>query len=43
MNSANGKISDPHRLFLNLLDKINLKRTDVLFYQIFAYTVHGRI
>ena len=24
MNSANSKTSDPHRLLLNLLDKINL-------------------
>ena len=28
MNSKNSKISDPHRLFLNLTDKINLKRSD---------------
>ena len=28
MNSANSKISDPHRLLLNLSDKINLKRSD---------------
>ena len=26
MNSENSKTSDPHRLLLNLLDKINLKR-----------------
>ena len=28
MNSENSKISDLHRLLLNLLDKINLKRSD---------------
>ena len=28
MNSENSKISDPHRLLLNLSDKINLKRSD---------------
>ena len=28
MNSKNSKTSDPHRLFLNLADKINLKRND---------------
>ena len=28
MNSENSKTSDPHRLLLNLPDKINLKRSD---------------
>ena len=28
MNSQNIKTSDPHRLLLNLSDKINLKRND---------------
>ena len=28
MNSGNSKTSDPHRLLLNLSDKINLKRGD---------------
>ena len=28
MNSRSSKIPDPHRLLLNLLDKINLKRSD---------------
>ena len=28
MNSENGKTSDHHRLLLNLLNKINLKRSD---------------
>ena len=28
MNSENSETSDPHRLLLNLLGKINLKRSD---------------
>ena len=28
MNSKNSKTSDPHRLLLNLADKINLTRSD---------------
>ena len=28
LNSKNGKTSDPHRLLLNLTDKINLKTSD---------------
>ena len=28
MNSENSKTSDPHRLFLNLTDKIDLRRKD---------------
>ena len=28
MNCENSKISDPHRLLLNLPDKIKLKRSD---------------
>ena len=28
MNSENSKTSDPHRLLLNLSDKINLKGSD---------------
>ena len=28
MNSENSKTCDPHRLLINLLDKINLKRSD---------------
>ena len=28
MNSKNSETSDPHRLLLNLTNKINLKRTD---------------
>ena len=28
MSSKNSKTSDPHKLWLNLADKINLKRND---------------
>ena len=28
MNSENSKTSDPHRLLLNLSEKINLRRSD---------------
>ena len=28
MNSGNSKTPDPHRVLLNLSDKINLKRSD---------------
>ena len=28
MNSKNSKTSDPHRLLLNLTDKLNLKRSN---------------
>ena len=28
MNSGNSKVFDPHRLLIDLLDKINLKRSD---------------
>ena len=42
MNSENSKASDPHWLLLNLSDKINLKRSDMLFYQTLAFTIHGK-
>ena len=35
INSGKSKISDPERLLLNLLDKINLKRKDRLYHAIF--------
>ena len=43
MNSANSKPSDPRRLLLNLSDKINLKSSDMLLYQILAFAMHGKI
>ena len=42
MNSKNTKTYDPHRLLLNLSDKINLKKViNMLLYQIYA--IHAKI
>ena len=41
MNSEISKTSDPQ--LPNLTDKINLKRSDMLLYQILAYTIHEKI
>ena len=44
INFENSKPSDPHRLLLNLSDKINFKKMiNMLLYQILASTVHGKI
>ena len=43
MNSGNSKTSDPQRLLLNLSDKINLKKKNMLLYQILAFNIHGKI
>ena len=45
MNSKYSKTSEPHRLLLNLTEKINLKRSDkyMLLYQILGFTIHGKI
>ena len=50
MNFENNKTFDPHRLLLNLLDKINLKRSDkyvalsnLTIYYTLAFTIHGKI
>ena len=44
MNSKNSKTSDPHRLLLNLSDKIDLKKViNMLLYQILSFTIHGKI
>ena len=44
MNSKNNERTDPHRLLLNLTDKINFKRSDkYLLYQALAFTIHGKI
>ena len=44
MNSANSRTSNPHRLLLNLSDKITLKRSDkyMLLYIALAYIIHGK-
>ena len=41
MNSENSKTSDPHRLLLNVSDKINM--INMLLYQTLAFTIHGKI
>ena len=43
MNSENSKSSDSHRLLLNLSDKINLKRSNMMPYQTLAFTMHEKI
>ena len=44
INYENRKTSDPHRLLLNLTDKINLKEViNMLLYQTLAFTIHGKI
>ena len=40
MNSENSKRSNSHRLLLNLLHKIDLQKSDMLFYQILGFTSH---
>ena len=40
MNSENSKMSDPHILLLNLVDKINLKRSDK--FVALAFTIYGK-
>ena len=44
MNSENSKTSDPHRLLLNLTDKIDLRRKDkYVALSNFVFTIHGKI
>ena len=44
MNYENSKTSDPHRLLLNIQDKINFKKViNMLLYQTLAFTIHGKI
>ena len=43
MNSRNNKTSDTHGLLLNLTDKIDLRKKNILVYQILAFTVYGEI
>ena len=42
MNSRNSNASDSHRLLLNLTDKIDFRRKDILCNQILTFTVHGK-
>ena len=43
MNPNNSKTSEPPRLLLNLAHKINLKRSDMLLYQILVCTTNRKI
>ena len=44
MNSKNSKTFEPHRLLLNLTDKINLKKViNMLLNQILAFAIYGKI
>ena len=43
MNPENSKTSDPHRLLLNLSDKITLKEEINMLLYISAFTKHGQI
>ena len=44
MNSKNSGTSDPHRLLLSLLGKIDLERViNMLLYQTLVFTIHGEI
>ena len=43
-NSKNCKTFDPHRQLLCLTDKIDLiKMINMLFYQVLAYKIHGKV
>ena len=42
MNSENSKTADPHRLLLNLTDKLSLN-INMLLYQISAFNIHEKI
>ena len=44
MNPQNSKTYDPHRILLNLTDKINLREViNMLLYQSLAFTIPGKI
>ena len=45
MNSENSKTLDPHRLLLNLTDKIDLRRKDkfITLSNLSIYYIHGQI
>ena len=44
MNSGDSKTSESHRLLLNLLDKLNLKRSNkYVALSNLAFTIHGKI
>ena len=44
MNSETSKTSDPHRLLLNLSDKMKFKKlVNMLLYQTLSFTIHGKV
>ena len=44
MNSGDSKTSESHRLLLNLLDKLNLKRSNkYVALSNLAFAIHGKI
>ena len=47
MNSENSKTPEPHRLLLNLSDRIYLKKNDKYIalsnHKILVYTIHGKL
>ena len=44
MNSGDSKTFESHRLLLNLLDKLNLKRSNkYVALSNLAFTIHGKI
>ena len=45
MNSGKSKTSDPHRLVLNLTDKIKEQRgvTNMQHYHVLVLTLHGKM
>ena len=44
MNSGDSKTSESHRLLLNLLDKLNLTRSNkYVALSNLAFTIHGKI
>ena len=42
MNFRNSNASDSHKLLLNLTDKIEFRRKDILRYQILIFTAHRK-
>ena len=42
-NCENSKTSDPHRLLLNLTDKIDWRKDKYIALSNLAFTIHGKI
>ena len=43
INCENSKTSDPHRLLLNLTDKIDWRKDKYIALSNLAFTIHGKI